>query len=93
MHTDEAKMKEKDTKNSQSIRIPSSYYLNLKELAKNSKRPIVKELMIILDDYFSNIDTVNASTRYKAISKTSGIIKNLPRKNYGQTIDDVLYGD
>lgn len=83
----------KNQKDTQSIRIPSSYYRVLREQAQNNKRPLVTELTIILDDYLGNATEPSEGTRLKALSKVRGIIKNLPRKNYGQTIDEVLYGD
>ncbi len=35
----------------------------------------------------------NKSRKLKALLRASGIIKNLPKKNYAQTIDKVLYGN
>lgn len=86
-------MKNKSLNNTQSIRIPSDYYRALREKAESNKRPIVAELTIILDDYLSTNTESNESKKLKALSKVKGIIKNLPKKNYGQTIDEVLYGD
>ena len=83
----------KSKKDTQSIRIPSSYYRVLREQAQNNRRPLVTELTIILDDYLGNIAELSENKRLKAFSKVAGIVKNLPRKNYGQTIDEVLYGD
>ncbi len=84
----------KNQKDTQSIRIPSSYYRALREQAQNNKRPLVTELTIILDDYLgSTIESDEKNRRLKALSQVRGIIKNLPRKNYGQTIDEVLYGE
>jgi len=86
-------MKNQDSKDTQSIRIPSGYYRALREKAQNNKRPLVTELTIILDDYLGNITEPNEGRKLKALSKVRGIIKDLPKRNYGQTIDEVLYGD
>jgi hypothetical protein len=86
-------MRNQNPKDTQSIRIPSGYYRALKDKAQNNKRPLVTELTIILDDYLGSITEPDESRKLKALSKVRGIIKNLPKKNYGQTIDEVLYGD
>lgn len=86
-------MRNQDPKDTQSIRIPSDYYRALREKAQNNKRPLVTELTIILDDYLGNVTEPNEGRKLKALSKVRGIIKDLPKKNYGQTIDEVLYGD
>ena len=86
-------MQNRNQKDTQSIRIPSNYYMALREKAQNNKRPLVTELSIILDDYLGNVTEQNESRKLKALSKVRGIIKDLPKKNYGQTIDDLLYGD
>ena len=86
-------MKSQDSKDTQSIRIPSGYYRALREKAQNNKRPLVTELTIILDDYLGNITEPNEGRKLKALSRVRGIIKDLPKRNYGQTIDKVLYGD
>lgn len=86
-------MKNPSSKDTQSIRIPSSYYRALKSKAQNNKRPLVTELTIILNDYLCNTTEQNESRKLKALSKVRGIIKDLPKKNYAQTIDDELYGD
>ena len=87
-------MKNQNPKETQSIRIPSSYYKALREQAQSNKRPLVTELTIILDDYLDTTTEQSEKTRrLKALSKVKGIIKNLPRKNYGQTVDEVLYGN
>lgn len=83
----------KSKKESISVRIPVDYYEKLKELAKNNKRPLSSELIIILDDYLITDEVESqALRRLRAIQKTAGIIKNLPKGNYAQTIDDELYG-
>lgn len=81
----------KSKKESISVRIPVDYYERLKELAENNKRPLSSELVIILDDYLTEESI--ASKRLRALRRVSGIIKNLPKGNYGQTVDDVLYGN
>ena len=86
-------MKNQNPKDTQSIRIPSSYYKALREQAQNNKRPLVTELTIILDDYLGSPVESSENRRLKALSKATGIIKGLPKKNYGQTIDKILYGD
>lgn len=86
-------MQNRNQKDTQSIRIPSGYYSALREQAQNNKRPIVTELTIILDDYLGNVTEQSESRKLKALSKVKGIIKNLPKKNYGQSIDDELYGN
>ena len=79
-------------KESISIRIPVDYYEKLKELAETNKRPLSSELVIILDDYLSEGSKLRAERRLRALNKVRGIIKDLPKGNYSQTIDDVLYG-
>ena len=86
-------MAHKQKKESISIRIPQDYYEKLKGLAINNKRPVVTELTIILDDYLESTVELVAARRLKALAKVQGIIKNLPRKNYSQTIDKELYED
>lgn len=86
-------MKNHNPKDSQSIRIPSSYYMALRERAQNNKRPLVTELTIILDDYLGTVNEPNEGKKLKALSRVRGIVKDLPKKNYGQTIDKELYGD
>lgn len=85
-------MPKKQSKESVSIRIPANYYEKLKEFAESNKRPVVSELVIILDDFLSNKNEARALRRLKAIRKTAGIIKHLPPGNYATTIDDELYG-
>ncbi len=86
-------MKHLRSDETQSIRIPSGYYNSLKERAKNNKRPIVTELTIILDEYLEESPQVNETKKFKALSKVKGMIKNLSKKNYGQSIDKELYED
>ena len=86
-------MKNQNPKDTQSIRIPSSYYIALREKAQNNKRPLVTELTIILDDYLGSISQGNENKKLSALLKTRGVIKELPRKNYGQSIDEELYED
>ena len=85
-------MAHKQKKESISIRIPQDYYEKLKGLAINNKRPVVTELTIILDNYLESKSESRAARRLKVLSKVAGIIKNLPRKNYGRTVDEELYG-
>ena len=85
-------MAHKQKKESISIRIPQDYYEKLKGLAINNKRPVVTELTIILDDYLESKSESRAARRLKALSKVAGIIKNLPRRHYGRTVDEELYG-
>ena len=86
-------MPRKSHNESVSIRIPLNYYEKLKNLAENNKRPLSSELVIILDEYLASDLESPALRRLKALKKISGIVKNLPKGNYGQTVDDVLYGD
>lgn len=86
-------MSNKQKKDSTSIRIPQDYYEKLKDLAKNNKRPLSSELVIILDDYLSGSADSRLGRKLKALSKTRGIIKHLPKGDYARTIDRVLYGD
>ena len=87
------KMSNKQKKDSISIRIPHDYYEKLKELATNNKRPLVAELTIILDDYLKPSTELASVRKLKTLSRITGIIKNLPRKHYGRTVDEELYGD
>ena len=86
-------MKKQNSNDTQSIRIPSDYYRALKEQAQSNKRPLITELTIILDDYIGGTTKLDESRKLKSLSKARGIIKSLPKKNYGQTIDEELYGD
>ena len=84
-------MKHPRSNDTQSVRIPSNYYSALRERAKNNKRPLVTELTIILDEYLDDEPQANENRKLKALSKVKGIIKNLPKKNHGQSIDKELY--
>ena len=86
-------MSGKHQKQSISIRIPSEYYEKLKTLALANKRPLVSELVIILDDYLEEQTESGSTQKLKALSKITGIIKGLPKRYYGRTVDKELYGD
>ena len=79
-------------KESISVRIPVDYYEKLKGLAETNKRPLSSELVIILDDYLTDETESRAARRLRAIRKTAGIIKNLPKGDYARNIDNELYG-
>ena len=86
-------MSGKHQKQSISIRIPSDYYEKLKVLALANKRPLVSELVIILDDYLKEQAEFDSTQRLKVLSKITGIVKGLPKRYYGRTVDKELYGD
>ena len=81
----------KDDVGSHSIRIPKKQFLALKERALLNNRPIVSELVVILDAAANQ--EIASKRKPRDYSDIIGIVKDLPPDNYSEKIDEILYGD